>query len=1344
MDSSLNGQDKLIDIVIHSTKEQINLTTSRHGKFCNVARTICEVAGWDQMKTRFLLDGCRLQNDMTLSENEVHDHAVIEVMFEMVGGKGPTSPQIRKMLEDEKSETNDESEQADTSSETTDVNYKMYEELQQKLQEGKLELDRSNDLDKKLLYLLETKEIQPYELLRLKNLYSFWEEKQKSEYFKPIKETNKALTTKRKGTDNQKKKNGQKRAFESEPEHSNEEATPKKRQQLMHTFELKTPSPLLKMSNISELEMKRISVAIHLWADRKMGGNTFLHNTRLVDSHFNDILKFTGPDSKWKLLKCMTVRQLKSLWRNTYGGKHFFRGHKKTGFENEFEMHISSGSFCPFGHCQLGLMSPMDVDLVVLTPKKTAAREESRPQTSRKLFEDNKENESLKDNEGASQDEEDLMESPQRDSGDNEDISTEMTLQTDSCEVPDSENNCDLSKESKTNKDTHFICELDSCGKVFQTFFGYERHVAEKHSETKHVKKESSCPICDKKVIYLDQHLKAKHSDVQKQVCEICLKEINSNLLKHRKSCNKCRFCSYTNDKKARLLNHINKCDKTPAQMFMKSWEQTEPLNLTSPLKLALNKTDRENNEKLPRMNEQPMDHEPNMDITPSVSDSKSSEETGLQDNERDTISESGNESLEKGRTKFPFDKESDDEDYFSEMDADDTDEFTIERRKNKDCLELQLRELDGMTNPEIEGDDFIVEQFTEFMKQKRHKGNIDEGFIKQEEPTTVKMYASAVKNDILTAFHKLFTPFDARWLLDCKTAKECKFEDEERLHITPEEPIYMTSRVLQVALQRYEVSGNAGTQKKVVIAAFKQLMDFIELHFTLKLNAFGVEVLNKVITYHHGVKSFIKSTSQWKSCNDEEKEAFENNKTIKDYKNPNKDAEVLERYKKYQKSEERISKIAKLLSYAYPDTDCPPAAVMTELGITVMEEIIACTGCRPKVVRHLNMGAVVDAKPGFNPYDITGDDTTVEEEIGDDKIRRRVNPNLPLKEKACIHQLRSNSANCSENCEDQCIPEGFNFWVTWDKTQSTRGPYFLHIPSPIKELMDRYDIVRTNFFKLKKPKFDVDESWLDDDNTHFFLNSQCNSFQSLDLKKLSGVLGIEITAYNFRKIVATWALNHKSKEIREAEEEALQHSIHVAKERYLQSKQLKPQTLTQTYAQEENLFPADFRKELEKDRNDVKDIIKETQEKRAKRRYSKLVKNKEISKKIKFENKPLGPRNSVLDTDRSNFVKMYECVTGSRIENVLTSLKPMYWRNHIVRILHSETGEASESLRRLWVRIYRGDLKHGVRDDRKRAKEQGWPLRKQNPGRKDRSSWIANALRKSCLAAQKFEDSTK
>ena len=163
----------------------------------------------------------------------------------------------------------------------------------------------------------------------------------------------------------------------------------------------------------------------------------------------------------------------------------------------------------------------------------------------------------------------------------------------------------------------------------------------------------------------------------------------------------------------------------------------------------------------------------------------------------------------------------------------------------------------------------------------------------------------------------------------------------------------------------------NTRTQKKRVIASFNQLMEFIELHFTLKLNAYGVEVLNKVITYHHGVKSFIKATSQWKRSKEEENEVYENNKRIKDYKSPNKDAEILEKYKDYVKSEDRLLKINRLISFAHPDAETPPPAVMTEFGINVMEEIIACTGCRPKVVRHLNMGSFVDAKPGFNPHTI-------------------------------------------------------------------------------------------------------------------------------------------------------------------------------------------------------------------------------------------------------------------------------------------------------------------------------------------------------------------------------------
>ena len=151
--------------------------------------------------------------------------------------------------------------------------------------------------------------------------------------------------------------------------------------------------------------------------------------------------------------------------------------------------------------------------------------------------------------------------------------------------------------------------------------------------------------------------------------------------------------------------------------------------------------------------------------------------------------------------------------------------------------------------------------------------------------------------------------------------------------------------------------------------------------------------------------------------------------------------------------------------------------------------------------------------------------------------------------------------------------------------------------------------------------------------------------------------------------------------------------------------------------------------------------IIAERQEKRAKMRFSKLMTQHEVSRKVKFVNRSLSLRNPILETDRSEFVQICEEVTGCDIENLLKTLKPLQWRNLIVRITCSTSGESGEKLRCLWIKIYRGDLQFGICEERNRAKQDNWPLRKQNPGRKDRNSWIAHGLRKSCLAAHKFKN---
>ena len=59
--------------------------------------------------------------------------------------------------------------------------------------------------------------------------------------------------------------------------------------------------------------------------------------------------------------------------------------------------------------------------------------------------------------------------------------------------------------------------------------------------------------------------------------------------------------------------------------------------------------------------------------------------------------------------------------------------------------------------------------------------------------------------------------------------------------------------------------------------------------------------------------------------------------------------------------------------------------------------------------------------------------------------------------------------------------------------------------------------------------------------------------------------------------------------------------------------------------------------------------------------------------------------------------------------------------------------------MRKLWMKMYQGDLLHGVRDERRKAKDKNWPIR-YYPGRKDRNSWITFFLRKSLSAKKKKE----
>ena len=229
------------------------------------------------------------------------------------------------------------------------------------------------------------------------------------------------------------------------------------------------------------------------------------------------------------------------------------------------------------------------------------------------------------------------------------------------------------------------------------------------------------------------------------------------------------------------------------------------------------------------------------------------------------------------------------------------------------------------------------------------------------------------------------------------------------------------------------------------------------------------------------------------------------------------------------------------------------------------MGEIVIQSGCRPVVTYRLTNFGYVNKKPGFQPLQVTPEDSVIEEEKDDHKIYRRLNPNLPPKHLACKHQAEKKTAICPVQCDERCEPEGYNVLVDWDKTSHTKGTSYLHLAQPLKDLLDFYDIIKTRFFLGRKPLGTDQDDWLENETTFFFLNSAGSAFKSVNLKHISAAMGINVSAYSFRRIVSTWALSHQLEQIRKAETEALQHSLRVANDSYVQNKQLKPQMLTQT-----------------------------------------------------------------------------------------------------------------------------------------------------------------------------------
>ena len=1146
--------------------------------------------------------------------------------------------------------------------------------------------------------------------------------------------------------------------------------TPSRRRNILTKFGTTLPSPIQPSDKSAEAEMKRISLAIHFWAETKKGGTGFLHKHRLKNEDFGDIIYFAGPGTCHNLIENNSIFQLKHLWRNTAKTNSNFSGHPDTGFEDINRFHNSSLQYCPFGHCNIGThtpMSPLDMDLILMTPKMKQNGQGNDRRIKKNLFNSS--------NEASRSDRTSMNPISYHTSGSPSSYSlsartrmevaspspTKEELRRQNKRLQDelkilkqSGKTKILAKESEImetkEEDPLFVikCNVKDCSRQFISSAGLVKHQKKEHSGEDILRNPEPCKICGKIVVQMEKHIKTVHKNLCKsKVCEICQQVIKSDIKKHRGQCTSCPYCGKIeiNRQKGRLIKHITKCKI----LKMKMLEQSAPLDLSTPKKKeakgSMMQEQHEGEELKSRTQEAgartvnipasaqavtaPAANSPDITTAPGVPTivnpvgsptvPKSERHQKLSTPQMSQLLPSRHEQRvndwNRKRRIFPFDNEDENESYHSEFEKGDSEEYTTNRRRNKDFLELNLRKIDEEIYTHMEGDDIIIPMFRKYMENQYRVG-INGG--KNHFPSTVAMYTNAIIRDILPAFHALHEPFNSCWLLDCTTAKNCKFDGKERAHVKPEEPIYLTSKVLRKALEKYD-RGEVGEQRATLIAATRQFMNFIELEFEDKMGLYGREPLEKIITYHNALKAYLSGTKTWKVCNEEKQKTQQENKVIKDIVNPNHEAKILSEFHNYLNSEQRHQQIKKIIDLAKPNSRMPTRKEFTECGQTCMGELCMSTGCRPIVVCRLPNSGYTNKKPAFTPFEMT-EDILQESELR----QRRVNPNLPPAHLACTHQKEQQSAICPVQCDERCEPIGFNIEVNWDKTSPTNGISILHIAKPLKDLLDMYHIIKKRYFSQK-------EEYVEDSDMTFFINSSGSSFQQLKLKHISIAMGVDVTAYAFRRIVSTWALSHRLEEIRNAETEALQHSFKVATNAYKQNKQLKPQILTQTFIEEEGFFPENIEKEITQMEKSTIKSISITEETRQRKQKENLIQGKKSIKKLRQDRRPLGPRQTIHGSDKNKFKEILTQITGEDIIRNLNDRTSGEWRDFFVRNVCSSTGELGESIRLVWASMYRGDLRFGVRELRRKAEEKNWPdqdHRVYTRG-KDRNSWIAGAL---------------
>ena len=397
----------------------------------------------------------------------------------------------------------------------------------------------------------------------------------------------------------------------------------------------------------------------------------------------------------------------------------------------------------------------------------------------------------------------------------------------------------------------------------------------------------------------------------------------------------------------------------------------------------------------------------------------------------------------------------------------------------------------------------------------------------------------------------------------------------------------------------------------------------------------------------------------------------------------------IMEGVSDYLKSEDYSTMKTLLLELAYKKTRIPSRNEYMQVTNWLLEILVCLGGNRPVALLGITIGDWEDRKPGFYPFDGNGDDLVEEDPNAADSRMVTRNPYVP--------PLGSQSKE----------PTGIIVRSHTDKI-SIGAPCYIWFPNELVDLVKAHSMMTSKYMPRTVDLYHPE--------TRLFLNSNGSVIKTIECKHFKQYIGLPITAYDFRRSLATYCLENQNQVIRNAESSVLRHNEYTGFAYYYAKHSNNVEMVNINYAKEHNLIRAK-KDDVDLYGDTLRSQSTEEEWDLTQRRTDKALEVKKNAilrrKRLHESSRVKGPKNFILAKEYSAFLAGLDAAMEEENFNqtVLNKKGPFnqllkylpdsseggvfpvnsVWQRDFCRVLYGLQGQAGDEMRAADLSVYDG-----------------------------------------------------